>query len=379
MKGDYQELNNREKEILSSIINLYILKANPIGSRPLSKYLEGKLNLSPATIRNVMSDLEEMNYIAHPHTSAGRVPTDKGYRFYVDNLINYENIIENDNKQITQSLSTQSITSQCFEIENWQDKLIDNLQTLENYKNEGEIILKEASKILGFVSKFLALVTFPEIDYLIIQKIELIHLASNKLLVVIALDSNIVKTVTLENNYEINIKHIEKVKTYINDRVQGRTLKFVKMNFAEMITDLDSETTPLIRLFIESIDKLYSKINEDDKIITNGTQNLLEYPEFENTEKVKSVIELIENDKIIVHILDNIAENSSIQGHIGSGTKVLIGSEMNNNLLEDYSIVLSPYNIGNASGSIGVIGPKRMNYQKIITIIDSVSKYISHS
>lgn len=374
MKGDYNELNYREKEILSSIINLYILKANPVGSRPLSKYLEGKLNLSPATIRNVMSDLEEMNYIAHPHTSAGRVPTDKGYRFYVDNLINYGNILENENKDFAKSHSSQSL-----EIENWQDKLIDNLQSLENYKNEGEIILKEASKILGFVSKFLALVTFPEIDYLIIQKIELIQLASNKLLVVIALDSNIVKTVTLENNYEINIKHIERVKTYINDRVQGKTLKFVKMNFAEMITDLDSETTPLIRLFIESIEKLYSKINEDDKIITNGTQNLLEYPEFENTEKVKSVIELIENDKIIVHILDNLAESTIIQGQNSSGTRVLIGSEMNNNLLEDYSIVLSPYTIGNSSGSIGVIGPKRMNYQKIITIIDSVSKYISHT
>lgn len=356
--NDYNDLSLRESEILSSIINLYILKATPIGSRPLSKYLEGKLKLSPATIRNVMSDLEAMNYIAHPHTSAGRIPTDKGYRFYVDNLIKIESLIG-----INPSIET--IT--------WQDQIVDNLQNLDNFKNEGDAILKEASKIIGYVSKFLAIVTFPELNDLIVQKIELIQLSSNKLLVVIALDSNIVRTVTLENYFEIDNKHIEKIKNYINDKVQGRTLLFIKENFSDIVQDLDSDSTPIIRLFIDSIDKLFSKVNESEKIITNGTQNLFEYPEFENSEKLKSVIELVENENIIVHILDNYLENLAEN----IGPKVLIGSEMNNDLMEDYSIVLSPYKIGNANGSIGVIGPKRMNYPKIISLINAVSDYIS--
>src|SRR5690606_16290385 len=112
-----------------------------------------------------------------------------------------------------------------------QEKFIDNLLNLENLKNEGEEILKEASKILGFVSKFLAVVTFPELNQLVIQKLELLHLSSNKLLVILALDSNIVRTITIENNYEISPKHYEKVKSYINQRIQGKTLKYVKDNF----------------------------------------------------------------------------------------------------------------------------------------------------
>lgn len=359
MRKEYLDLSLREKQILSSIISLYILKATPVGSRPLSKYLEGKLNLSPATIRNVMSDLEEMDFIAHPHTSAGRIPTDKGYRFYVDSF-----------KGLRQEFGVAGVNSSS---NIWQESIIENLNTLENISADTDEILKEVSKILGSVSKFLSIVTFPELKRLVIQKFELIHLSSNRLLVVLELDSNIVKTITIENSYQINLKHYEKIKHYINDRLQGKTLKFVKDNFAYILQDVDSETIPLVRLFIESIDKLLLKSNEQDKIITSGTQNLLEYPEFDNTERVKSVIELIENDNVIVHILDNNTEGDGLQ----QGAKVLIGSGMNNSLMEDYSIVLSPYSLGNANGSIGVIGPKRMNYHKIIDLIDLVSKYIS--
>lgn len=354
---DNIELNSRQQEILNSIINLYILKAIPIGSRPLSKHIEGKLNLSPATIRNVMADLEDMNYIAHPHTSAGRVPTDKGYRYYVDNLFNM-------------GLVSKS------EIENvWAyDK--SELLNLENLKNDGDTVFREASKIIGMMSKFLAIVTFPEIHDLIVEKIELIQLSSTKILVVIALNSNIVRTVTMENNIELNSKNIELIKILINDRVQGKTLQFIKDNFFELVKDVDTENAPIIRLFIDSLELLFDKYRTNEKVITTGTQNLLDYPESINTENLKSVIELVENDNIIIHLLDNYIENIGVNNE-SLQTKVLIGKEIKNDIFEDYSLVLSPYNYGNSVGTIGVIGPKRMNHQKMISLINTVSNVIS--
>jgi len=359
--NNYQEnieLNSRQQEILNSIINLYILKAVPIGSRPLSKHIEGKLNLSPATIRNVMADLEDMNYIAHPHTSAGRVPTDKGYRYYVDSLFNMD---LNNNKTQTENV--------------W---AYDNseLLNLENLKNDGDTIFREASKIIGMMSKFLAIVTFPDIYELIVEKIELIQLSSTKILVVTALNSNIVRTVTMENNIELNSKNIELIKILINERVQGRTLQFIKDNFFDLVKDVDSENAPIIRLFIDSLDLLFEKYKTNEKVITTGTQNLLDYPESINTEKLKSVIELVENDNIIIHLLDNNIENLGTNND-NLQTKVLIGKEIKNDIFEDYSLVISPYHYGNAIGTIGVIGPKRMNYQKMISLINTVSNVIS--
>src|SRR6185295_18113934 len=149
-----RQLNDREKEILRSIVSLYILKANPVGSRPLSKFLEGDLSLSPATIRNVMSDLEEMEYISHPHTSAGRIPTDKGYRFYVDNLMNIDNY--------NQILPESDITSA--------------LNSFSSLRSNSDEILKEASRLLGTLSNFLGIVRIPHLIDFTVQKIELIQI-----------------------------------------------------------------------------------------------------------------------------------------------------------------------------------------------------------
>ena len=169
-------LNDREQEILRSIVNLYILKAIPVGSRKLSKFLEGKLFLSPPTMRNIMADLEELNYINHPHTSAGRVPTDKGYRFYVDSMKSIENLTTSE---------------------------INEVNKLGKINELSDQVLKEASKLLGSLSNYLSIVSIPKLINLVVRKIELIALSSNRLLIVLELESNIVRTVTLESDFEI--------------------------------------------------------------------------------------------------------------------------------------------------------------------------------
>jgi heat-inducible transcriptional repressor len=337
---DEYNLSDRERAILTKIVHLYILNANPIGSRYLSKYLKEELNLSPATIRNVMADLEELNYIKHPHTSAGRVPTDKGYRFYVDTLNKLE---------LTGNIDIPSLK--------------DNIK-----EGEVESVLKNASKLLGMLSKYLGVVQIPIITDLIVEKIEIIPVSNERLLVIIALDSNIVRTVTLEAAFDIESQSIKDIISYINEKISGKPLRFLKENFDALIVDFDVKDTPLFRLFTESIDKLFSEYKQD-RVLIAGTQNILEHPEFEDLSKVKSVIELVENEDIIIHILDKYEKETSID--------ILIGKEMQNDMLNDYSIVKSTYLIGGAKGNIGLIGPKRMDYAKMISIVHSVSTIIN--
>jgi len=331
------KLNERQKNVFQAIIQLYILNATPVGSRTLSKYLFERL--SSATIRNVMADLEEIKLIDHQHASAGRVPTDLGYRYYVDTLLQYEQLSSKEIEILSESL------------------------------NKSETLLKDASRILGLLSKYLSIVALPQIEKSKILKIDLIQITEDKLLFVLALDSNVVKTVTLEVDFDLNINDIAILTSYLNEKISGKSLEFIKQNFKEIVAETDYGNTPLIRLFIDSIDDIFDIKSSDDLIHIAGTQNLLQYPEFNNPEKMRGIIELIESDDVIIHILDKIKNKDD-------DLIVMIGSELQDTKLRDYSIVVSNYNYGSSFGTIGVIGPKRMNYSKIIALVKQVSKIL---
>jgi len=337
----YKLLSEREREILRSIVSMYILNANPVGSRPLSKYLENKLKLSPATLRNVMSDLEELEYITHPHTSAGRIPTDKGYRFYVDTLKKIEKLSEKEIDTVSNFIKLNQL--------------------------ESETVFKEAAKVLSTVSNCIAIVRIPYIKDFIVKKVELIPLSTLKLLVVIALDSNVVRTVTLEADFDIHYKYTDEIARYINEKVEGKSLAYLRNNFQEILNENVQKDMPLTRLFIDSVDKLFSSQDNQDKVITSGTQNIFQHPEFEDLSKIKSVIEIVENEDMIVHLFNNF-EESKINSNI------FIGSETKEEAFEDYSVILENYQFGSSRGSIGLIGPKRMNYAKMMAIVKMMSQ-----
>jgi heat-inducible transcriptional repressor len=339
-ESKYNQLSERQRAILQSIIHYYILSASPIGSRSLSKLLERELKLSPATIRNIMSDLEEMNFISHPHTSAGRIPTDKGYRYYVDSLMKIETLSELEIKAVQENITG----------------------------GAPDAVLRDASRVLGLLSRYLGVVEIPHLIDLSVQKLELISLSSTRLLVVLALDSNIVRTLTLEAEFEIDRLHLEQISQLLNDKITGKPIRFLKENFNELIADSELIHTPLVRLFIESVDKIFE--HDKERIHIAGTPSLLEHPEFDDLKKVRGIIELIENEDIIVHIMDK-AEASE------AAMNILIGTEFQNELLEDYSMVASKFHIGSAVGAIGLIGPKRMNYSKIISLVGYVAELLS--
>lgn len=335
------ELAEREKAILETLIQLYILRASPIGSKLLSKNLAGDMELSSASVRNVMAKLEEAELISHPHTSAGRIPTDKGYRFYVDSLVKVEGLTDSEMRAVT-----------------------------ENIKAASANVLRDASKVLGRLSKHLSIVVIPQIKDLIVERIEIVSLSATRFLVIVILDSNNVRTVTLEAEFDIDNAHLAEICSYINEKVSGRPLKFLREKFSEVIGDFEYKDMPLVRLFVESVDKIFERHVQEDKLLIAGTKNLLEYPEFEDPGRFRSVIEIIEDEDIIIHLLDKMEKNEN-------GINVFIGSEMQNDSLQDYSLVISSYKYSSATGNIGLIGPKRMDYSRMISLVELVSGTLS--
>lgn len=340
-----RELNDREKSILRSIVQSYILTATPVGSRFLSKTSE-EFTLSPATIRNVMADLEEMQFISHPHISAGRVPTDKGYRCYVDTLMDVQALPEQERHVVKEQLTALS----------------------------QEQALKDASKILGALSHCLAIVELPQMSDIIIKRVHLLPLSSDRLLIAMELESNIVRTVTLETDLSVDSSALDQTAEFINSRISGKSIRFVREHLVEMMMEGVKGHHNLLRLFIDSVDTLLNPHTlNDEKVHIAGAQHLLEYPEFDSPNQLRGVIELVENEDVIIHLLDQREEK------IDDSVQIVIGNEMKEQRLIEYSMVMGSYSMKGAYGSIGLIGPKRMNYAKMVSLVKYMGQVLSHS
>jgi heat-inducible transcriptional repressor len=334
-------LSDREQSVLRIVVHNFIQSAIPVGSRYISKHFEPQL--SAASIRNVMSDLEERGYLSHPHTSAGRIPTDVGYRFYVDYLMEMQLLSDGERTNIQHQLDT---------------------------VNDTDELLRETSKLLGKITRQLSIVTSPHLSSGVFEKLELIPIASSKLLIIISVRTGIVRTIMIEVGMEIRRDHLEQVARLLNDRLAGLTLKEIRETFLDRMRDIQDEKTGLVRLFIDSVDQLFSDSKEKDKLHIAGTGNIIDQPEFVDPRNFRSVIELIENEDIIVHLLEKHDELE--QTHV-----VTIGAENQDDNASNYSIITATYNVDGVTGRVGIIGPTRMNYSKVIPLVDYVAKTIA--
>ncbi len=338
-----EELNERERNILRYVIQQFILTASPVGSRNITRKYE--LGISPATVRNIMADLEESGFINHPHTSAGRIPTDKGYRFYVDTLMELQKLGNTEKGIINKELNGSPIET-------------DNL-------------LKITSHILSSITKQLACVSYPNFETGILEKIQLVSLTSTRLLIVISIKSGFLKTITLEMSSELKNSQLETVQALLNERLGGLNFKEIRNTFSERFKDIEEEHQPVIRLFIDSADKIFKDVKRTDKLVITGAKNVLQHPEFEDPQRFQSVIELMEDKDVIIHILDK--SNEVLKDEVF----ISIGSENKNVRLNEYSFISKDYKIGGISGTLGVIGPKRMDYSKVVAIVDYMSKILT--
>jgi len=338
-----EELNQREKAILRSIVQQFILTATPVGSRNISKKYD--IGFSPATVRNIMADLEESGFVNHPHTSAGRVPTDKGYRYYVDSLMDIDKLNTKEKGLIEESLNI--------------------------IANETDELVKITSKLLSSITKQIACVTYPNLESGILEKIQIISLTSTRILVVISIKSGLVKTITMELDTEMTESQFESVQLLLNEKLAGLSLAEIRKSFKERFLDADEKQKPIIRLFVDSVDKLFKDDVKSDRLIVTGAKNIIQQPEFEHPENFQSIIELIEDKDVIIHIMDKSTESKKDEVYIS------IGSEHIEKKLKEYSFVSKEYKFGETSGTLGIIGPKRMEYSRIVAIVDYLAKVLS--
>ena len=331
------ELDERKQIILKNIIKTYLETGEPVGSRTISRMND--LNLSSATIRNEMSDLEEMGYIMQPHASAGRIPSDKGYRFYVDNLI-----VE---KQI--------------EIENIKAEMFDRVDKLEN-------LLKEVVKTVANNTNYAALISGPDIMKNKIKYIQISNLEEKRILIVVILEGNVVKTHIIESEKEVSPKEILDISIIINNLLTGKTIQEIeKKSFKEEVNKITNNKEEIL-LIIEGVKKAFWQDNKSNSIYTSGANNFFRYKELaDDNENIQNLVETFEHKDELANLIENIGQET--------GIKIYIGQESSISSMKDCSVVTANCDFGNGmKGMLGVVGPKRMDYEKVIKTLINLTK-----
>ena len=335
------QLTEREKLILQSIVQTFTEKTTPVGSRYIAR--KHRMNISPATIRNVMADLEEKGLIWQPHTSAGRVPTDKGYRYYVDSLMTREKLTSLEKKAIRRNLA--------------------------NLSPDVEDILERSSQVLGKISSLLGVVLSPRFYQGMLEKLELVSISEKRLMLVMTIKSGLVKTIIIEIKSQISHEKLEETARLLNQRLSGLTLKEIKDSIDRRMRDVSEGDATLIQLLIKSADRVFS-FDERKRFHCCGTPNIMAQPEFSDHEKFRRMLELIENPQVIIQVLNE----EEARGKIA----ITIGEENREELMKNCSVVTAGYNFGNATGTLGVIGPTRMRYAKMVTLVDFMAETLGH-
>ncbi len=330
-------LDVRKEKILYAIIQNYQESGEPVGSRTISKYLDVKL--SPATIRNEMSDLEEMGYIVQPHTSAGRIPTDKGYRLYVDRMLS------------ERALPAEQRTENQFLI-----KRVDRVEEL----------LMQMARILAANTNYAAMITGPKYQKTKLKFIQLSPMGEGRILAVVVSEGNIVKNNILNIGEDISQESLLGLNILLNQNLAGLTMDEISLEIISKIKHEDDEHAEIIN---KVLDAVAESIRENDKmrIFTSGAPNIFKYPELTGGDKASELISTLEEKEPLGNIV------SSVDGEDGRhDIQVYIGDEVPVDSMKDCSVVTATYELGEGvQGKIGIIGPKRMDYQKVVDTLKS--------
>ncbi len=331
----------RMRDILKIVIEDYILTAEPVGSRTISK--KSNLNLSPATIRYIMADLEEMGLLYQPHTSAGRVPTEKGFRFYIDYILDVHELSSKEQQEIRSRYSISQL--------------------------EGKEIFRQTCHILSSSSHYLAVVWAPRMKMLVLKHIEFVKLKKNLVLAILISTTGIVQNRIIEIDEDISQSELERLSNYMNSLLTGLTLYQVK---EKLLEQMKLEKNIYDRLLMQAIklgEKALSSFDETD-IFIEGRTNILQEPEFGNISIMTNLFRAFEEKAIMVKLLDKCMAPKGVQ--------IAIGSESEIQEMETCSLVTSTYGYeGNILGALGVIGPRRMNYSKIIPLVDYSARLLT--
>ncbi len=338
-------LSDREQEILRLVVQSFIETAGPVGSRYLAKRYE--LGLSPASVRNTMSDLEDRGYLGHPYTSAGRMPTELGYRAFVDDLMATPELTPSE-KQLLKA-------------------------ELEQVMGDTQELMRESSRLLGRMSNLLGVVLTPRLSKGVLERLDVVQLSSTRVMVIISVRSGLVKTLVLEVEATMKRSELSRVVAILNERLAGLTLEEIRKTYATRTRDLDDDRTGVIRLLSDVSHTVFSEPAEG-RVRLSGTQQLITQPEFHEVSHVRHLIGLIENEGYVVHLLEE--ERPESADEVGRAV-VSIGSENSDENVDQYSIVTARYQVGDTVGTLGVIGPMRMDYKRIMALVENMASMMS--
>ncbi len=339
-------LGERARHLLRILVESYIRDGQPVGSRVLSR--ESGLQLSSATIRNVMADLEELGFVSSPHTSAGRVPTDKGYRFFVDTLLRTR-------PQLPDELAVAEIRRQ-----------------VDGSRENSKELVASVSQLLSSVTRLAGVVTLPQTQKASISQVEFVGLSENRVLVVLVFDDREVQNriIQLERHYSTD--ELKRASNYLNEQFRGRTLAQVRQEILSQLKEAHAHLNQIMLDAISVAQHVFEAGDGDERLeyVIKGETNLMGVAELTSVEKLRRLFEAFNEKRDFLHLLD--------QSLKAEGVQIFIGHESGFQMLDDCSVVTAPYEAGNSVvGVLGVIGPTRMAYERVIPIVDLTAKLLS--
>lgn len=337
------KMDDRKQKVLLAIVQDYIATAEPVGSRTIAK--KYRLGVSPATIRNEMADLEEQGFIEQPHTSAGRVPSEQGYRYYVDYLMKKQELSRDEEELIRREYEAK-------------------------VRDVGQVIQK-TGLLLSQLTHYTAMVLTQQIGASSFKHIQLVPMHPSQAMVIVVMDNGTVHHRMIEVPESINAGDMETISSVLNAKLQGLAMESIRLTLMKEIYFELAKHKHILDLAMELIqDSLV--LRAEDKIFLGGVFNMLNQPEFHNVEKVKTLLGIIEQENMLRDLLAG--------GGRDNGVTVRIGGEIRHQGIKECSMITAPYTVsGRKIGSIGVLGPTRMEYAKVISIVDFMTKNLSQA
>lgn len=332
------ELDERKKKILKAVIRNYLETGEPVGSRTISKYTD--LNLSSATIRNEMADLEEMGYILQPHTSAGRIPSDKGYRFYVDTMM------EEKDREV-----------------------VELKEMLLERQDKMETLLKQVAKVVAQNTQYAAMISAPSTHRNKVKFIQLSRVNPNQILAVIVAEGNMIKNNIIPMAEEISDENLLKLNILLNTHLNGLSMEEINLGIISALKQQAGIHGNIIGEVIDAVGEAI-KADEDLEIYTSGTNNIFRYPELTDNGKASELVGAFEEKQQLGSLIQ---ETLADEAGTGTGIQVYIGDETPVQSMKDCSVVTATYELGEGlKGTIGIVGPKRMDYDKVIGTLRTI-------
>jgi heat-inducible transcriptional repressor len=356
--ADIESLNDRERTILRHVVRQFIETAAPVGSRALAEGTD--MGLSSASIRNTMNALEAAGLLNQPHTSAGRIPTEMGYRAYVDELMGTGDLSTTE-RQILR-------------------------QALDQRFGDHESLTRETSRLLGRLTRLLGVVLTPQLSTGTLERLEIVPVSSTRVLMVLAISGGLIRTILAEVDAEWSVlaeraRGLDRIVSLLNERLAGLTLDEIRRTGSERVQDLDVEDeTGVVRLVLSQAPNLFRDEPEARRAQVGGAENLTEQPEFQDADSVKGVLQLLGREEAMVQLLEDPASDSTVAS--AGRAVVRIGWSLpgqSHPQVRTFSIVSAPYHLGAAVGRVGVIGPTRMDYEHAVALVEFAATLLSET